>query len=122
MRVESEIIKTLAESADIVNTINGGMSLAHVQRDRLSDHYLVTVKVPGVEKKSLKVELHKGKLFVFQLMHLEDGIDIPYLVASVDISNDVQREEIRANYQGKHLNVIMPFGETETDSRDINIY
>lgn len=122
MRVELDIIRTLAESADLVNTINGGMSLAHIRRYTLSDHYMVSVKVPGVDKKSLKVEMHDGQLFIFQLMHLEDGIDIPFMVASIDVAKKVIKREIRANYHGKNLNIVMPFDECEDeDSRDIRI-
>jgi len=122
MRVELDIIKTLAESADLVNTINGGMSLAHIHKYTLADHYMVTVKVPGVDKKSLKVEMHDGQLFIFQLMHLEDGIDIPFMVASIDVAEKVIKQQIRANYHGRSLNIVMPFAEWEEgDSRVIKI-
>ena len=122
MRVEIYIIKTLAESADLVNTINGGRSIAHIHKYKLDDHYMVSVKVPGVDKKSLKVEIHDGQLFIFQLLHLEDGIDIPFMVASIDISEKVIKREIRTNYHGINLNIVMPFAEwDESDSRDIKI-
>lgn len=120
MRVDKHITRMLAESGDLVNTINGGMSLAHVSRAKHNDHYLVTVKVPGVDKKSLKVEMHDNSLFIFQLMHLEGGIDIPYMVASVELKGNVDRSAIRANYYGKNLNIVMPFTEEE-DSREIEI-
>ena len=119
MKVEKEVTRMLAESGDLVNTINGGMSLAHVHRYKLTDHYLITVKVPGVDKRSLKVELHDDQLLVFQLMHLEDGIDIPYMVASIKMKTDVKKSEVTANYQGRNLNIVMPFGEE--DSREIEI-
>lgn len=121
MRIEREVTRTLAESADLVNTINGGMSLAHVSKSKFMDHYLVTVKVPGVNKQSLKVEMHGESLFVFQLMHPEEGIDIPYMVASVELKSNVDKQGVRANYQGKNLNIVMPFDTEEEDSREIRI-
>ncbi|MEQ9231556.1 MAG: Hsp20/alpha crystallin family protein [Cyclobacteriaceae bacterium] len=123
MRVEKELIKLLAESADLVNTINGGMSLAHVHNYKLEDHYLVTVKVPGVAKRSLKVETHDGNLFVFQLMHLEDGIEIPYMIASIPLKPNVNLNGIRANFEGKNLNIVMPIQELDDEAmdREINI-
>ena len=119
MRVDRDLLKILAESTDLVNTINGGMSLAHVSKFKYTDHYLFTVKVPGVDKLSLKVEMHDDHLFVFQLMHLEDGIDIPYMVASIEMKSNVDKQAVRANYQGKYLNIILPFAEP--DSREIQI-
>ncbi len=120
MRVEREIMKMLADSGDLVNTINGGMSLAHVNKYKNTDHYLVTVKIPGVDKRSLKIEMHENSLFVFQLMHLEDGIDIPYMVASVDVADNVDKKGISANYQGKALTITLPFDESE-DTTEIQI-
>ena len=109
MRVDRDLLKILAESTDLVNTINGGMSVAHVSKLKYTDHYLFTVKVPGVDKLSLKVEMHDDHLFVFQLMHLEDGIDIPYMVASIEMKSNVDKQAVRANYQGKYLNIIRLF-------------
>lgn len=120
MRIEKEITRMLADSGDLVNTINGGMSLAHVNKFTNPDHYLVTVKVPGVDKESLKVELHDNHLFVFQLIHLEDGIDIPYMVASVELESDVNRQSVRASYTEKALRIFLPFNESQ-DS-EISIY
>ncbi|MCP4456700.1 MAG: hypothetical protein GY816_01530 [Cytophagales bacterium] len=120
--MELDIIKTLAESTDLVNTINGGMSLAFVTKYTLADHLMVTVKVPGVDKKSLKVEMHDGQLFIYQLMHMEDQLDIPFMVASLRVSEKVNKREIRANYHGRNLNIVMPFSEWEDeDSRSIKI-
>jgi HSP20 family molecular chaperone IbpA len=116
MKLVPHILKTLAESADLINTINGGMSLAHVTKYTLADHYLVTVKVPGVDKHSLKVELHNGQLFVFQRMILEEGIEIPYLVTAIELSENVDRQAVHANFQGKNLNIVLPFGEGTRDT------
>ncbi|NNE55031.1 MAG: Hsp20 family protein [Flavobacteriales bacterium] len=113
MRVDKEVLRMLADSGDLVNTINGGMSLAHVNKYTNVDHYLVTVKVPGVDRGSLKVELHDNHLFVFQLMHLEDGIDIPYMVASIELESNVDRHAVTANYSGKALTIVLPFNESE---------
>jgi HSP20 family molecular chaperone IbpA len=118
MKVAPELIKTLAESADLINTINGGMSLAHVEKFTMTDHYLVTVKVPGVDGHSLKLELHKDLLLVFQLMHLEDDIEIPYLITSVQLDENIDKRAVHVDFQGKNLNIVLPFEESE-DSREI---
>lgn len=118
MKVVPELVKTLAESADLINTINGGMSLAHVEKFTLKDHYLVTINVPGVDSHNLKLELHNDMLFIFQVMHLEEDIDIPYLITSVELEESVDRRAVHADFQGKNLNIVLPF-ESE-DSREIN--
>jgi len=120
MKIIPHIQKTLAESADLINTINGGMSLAHVTKHTLADHYLVTVKVPGVDKHLLKVELHKGQLFIFQRMQLEDGIEIPYLVTAIALSEKVDKRAVQANFQGRDLCIVLPFGQPE-DGSEIQI-
>lgn len=117
MKIAPEIVKTLAESADLINTINGGMSLAHVEKHTLADHYLITVKVPGVDKHALKVELYKGQLFVFQRMQLEEGIEIPYLVTVIELSEGVNKQGVHANFEGKHLRIVLPFGDESNDIR-----
>ena len=118
MKTDKELLKTLAQSADIVNTINGGMSLAYVRKTQLPDHYLVTVKVPGVDVDSLRLEMHKGHLFVFQVLHLE-GIEIPYLITGIELDEEVDREAVRANFEDNRLNILLPFGPV--DSREIDI-
>ena len=108
MKIEMEDIKVLADTADLMNTINGGMSLAHIQKLSMADHKLVSVRVPGVNNKSLKVEVKKGVLFVFLMVPIDDGVRIPMLVANMDIPDDVITEEVRANYQGRSVNIVMP--------------
>ena len=120
MRVDRQITKMLADSGDLVNTINGGMSLAHVSRFKLSDHYLITVKGPGVDKELLKLEMHDDSLFVFQRIKIDGEIEIPYMVASIELKGNVDKAAITANYHGKNLNIVMPFGEEE-DSKEIDI-
>jgi len=116
MKIAPHIVKTLAESADLINTINGGMSLAYVEKHTLTDHYLVTVKVPGVDKHALRIELHNRQLFVFQLMQLDDAIEVPYLITVIELSKQVDRQAVHANYQGKNLNIVLPFGQQQGDS------
>jgi HSP20 family molecular chaperone IbpA len=109
MRVDKELMHVLAQSADVVNTINGGMSVAHIKMHTLKDHYLITVRVPGVSEEALKLEMHEGNLFVFQQMTLDTGLRIPYLVASITVSENVNKEAISANYEGRRLHIFMPF-------------
>ena len=126
MKIAPHIVKTLADSADLINTINGGMSLAYVEKHTLTDHYLVTVKVPGVDKHALRIELHNGgrafdssaigQLFVFQLMQLDHSVEVPYLVTVIELSKQVDRQAVHANYQGKNLNIVLPFGEQQGGS------
>lgn len=108
MKADKEVLKMLAESGDIVNTLNGGMSLAKVKMHTLKDHYLVTVRVPGLNQDALKLEMQDGDLFVYQRLEADNGLAVPFMIASISVTDDVNRHAITTNYHGNRLNIVMP--------------
>ena len=118
MKIASVLIKTLAESADIINTINGGMSQANIEKFTLTDHYLITISIPGVDNHSLKLELDRDLLLIFQLMRLEDDVEIPYLISTLQLEENIDKRGVHTDFQGKNLNIVLPFASSE-DSREI---
>ena len=74
--INTGLIAKLAKGADLVNTINGGMSQASMEV-RLQDHeWIINLKVPGVDANNLKLEVSGGHICIYQMMrvHLQDQI------------------------------------------------
>ena len=121
MKLDDELIRTLAESADIVNTINGGTIYPTFETYTEDDHYRLEVDIPSIDPKDIKVEVEGGDLLVYQnIQHHE--LSLPNLLGMVKISANVSLDHISAGYEDDMLIVIMPFDEsTGGFRRDIDI-
>ncbi len=106
-------IRGVLRSADIMNTMNGGMSQPAIEMKKRDDHYLITASVPGVDHSVLKVEVVDQHVILFHTLQMGAGDDqtlnIPRVLASYPISGDVDYEKITAHLQDEHLNVKLPF-------------
>lgn len=110
MKVEKELTKMLAESADIVNMINGGTVYPTFENSTEEDHYRLEVNVPSVGPDDIKVEVNGSDLFIYQSIGHKD-LKLPNLLGMIKISGDVEVENITAGYENDTLIVIMPFDE-----------
>lgn len=111
------IAKDLLLTADVMNTLNGGMSKPDIQMSREKDGYILHAKVPGVDPERMQIEIKNNRLFLFHHIsfrngELYDGIHfIPFHIGFVVIPFDVEIKQIKAVYEGGELKVIMPFNE-----------
>lgn len=125
MNVEDRmLIKNLAKTAEIVNTINGGMSQTKLRMMKNHDEWILRFKVPGVGPDNLKIEVRNNQLFVFQILSGDNtsGIELPYLLTSLIISPKIDFEGIIAEYDGGEVYVHMPLDETnDGHEREIDI-
>ena len=110
MKTDSAIIKNLARTADIVNTINGGTVFPTFNTTKEEDHYRLEVSAPTVNPENIKVEVSQSDLLVYQNVSF-NSISLPNLLGMVKISADVSVDEITAEYDDDLLVVIMPFSE-----------
>lgn len=110
MNMDNDVTKTLAESADIVNTINGGTVYPTFETSTEADHYRLEVNVPTVDPDSIKVEVTGSDLFIYQSVKHND-LTLPNLLGTLKISADVELDSITAGYEEETLIVIMPFDE-----------
>lgn len=116
MRVDENLSKTLAHSADVLNSVNGGTVFPTFETTREEDHYRMEVNVPSVDPESIKVEVNGGLLLIYQ--KLEQGKkQIPNMLGVHKISAEVELENITAGYEEELLVVIMPFNELTGGSR-----
>ena len=121
MKIDKKLMRTLAQTADIVNTISGGTIFPTFNTTKEEDHYRLEVSVPSVDPDTIKVEVNSGHLLVFQQMSYKNAI-IPNLLGMLKLKPDVEQENITAEYEDGLLVVIMPFSETLGGfRRDIDI-
>lgn len=121
MEIDRKLVKTLAGTADIVNTINGGTVFPTFNTTKELDHYRMEVSVPSITPDSIKVEISESDLLIYQNIRL-NAVTLPNLLGLVKIARDVLIESISAEYEDEMLVVIMPFGEVSGGhNREINI-
>lgn len=110
MNLENDVTKTLAESADIVNTINGGTVYPTFETSTEANHYRLEVSVPSVDPDNIKVEVDGSDLLIYQSV-VHNEITLPNLLGMIKISADVELDSISAGYEEETLIIIMPFDE-----------
>lgn len=116
MRVDEKLMKNLAQSADVLNSVNGGTIFPTFETTKEEDHYRMEVSVPSVTPESIKVEVNGGLLLIYQgIEHGEK--QIPNMLGVHKISAEVELDNITAGYEEDLLVVIMPFNELTGGSR-----
>jgi len=70
MRRLNEFLRTMAASGDILNLISGGMSEPSIKHTPLTNAHQLEIMVPGVNFKSLIIEIKKNVLWLYQIMEV----------------------------------------------------
>ncbi|GAB4233271.1 MAG: hypothetical protein Tsb0034_06430 [Ekhidna sp.] len=121
MKTDKKITKSLARTAELVSTINGGSVYPVFETYKEEDHYRLEISVPSVFPENLKVEVSEGDLLVYQNVTI-GGLTMPNLLGIIKISAEVALDSISAAYEEGLLTVIMPFSELPGGmNREINI-
>ncbi|MFN0200967.1 MAG: hypothetical protein ACKVTZ_05575 [Bacteroidia bacterium] len=104
----------LVKSIDVLNTLHGGTSEPFLSIREQTTGREMRVRVPGVEKEGLQIEIANNQLSVFylipiysvgKLMHLTQVIynqPIPYFIDA---------SKIEGTYEENELVVVLPFNE-----------
>jgi HSP20 family molecular chaperone IbpA len=106
--------KDLLTSIDVLNTVNGGVSEPYVSIREEATSREVRVRVPGVERDALQVEINNNELSVYYLIPIQSSgklINMPRIVYSQPIPFFIEVEGIKAVYSDKELLVKLPFNE-----------
>ncbi len=113
MRVEDKmLIKNLANTAELINTINGGMAQPQVILEKSEESWLLRMKVPSVNIDNIKIEVKEGILFVFQnLEHANSDIELPYLIEMLNLPGQIALDSIYAEFDQNEILVHLPFDE-----------
>lgn len=105
----------LLTSVDVLNTVHGGISEPQLefQQDNLGRQ--IRLKVPGIDKETIKVEVHNGTLSIFYFIPVDSNsklVQMPCLLYSKNIPYYVDATKILAHTEGDHLVVELPFNES----------
>lgn len=102
----------LVTAVDVLNTLNGGMSEPQLSIQEDEEAREVRMKIPGVNKDAVHVEIHNNTLTVyhFTLVQSQDKlIDMPRIVYSKTIPYFIDISKISARSEMDSLIVSMPF-------------
>lgn len=126
MTIEDKIlIKNLAQTADIVNTINGGMSQASMMLEKSEHEWTVKVKVPGVDADDMRIEVKDDQMYIFQILGDNNAskLKLPYLLTTFKISSRINYDEILAEYENGEIYIHLPIDEMgDNYEREIEIF
>jgi HSP20 family molecular chaperone IbpA len=106
--------KNLLTSVDVLNTLNGGTSEPQLSLLEKPEGHQMKIRVPGLDKESLLVEIHNNELSIYYNIAIESNgktIPMPQIVYDQPIPYFISAESITATYGDKHLIVDLPFNE-----------
>lgn len=113
-------IKKLAHAANVMNTISGGMSVAHKNLAQTEAGYHLTIDMAGADEHSLKVEIQNQSLFIYQVLTqfgAEENRKVPVVIEWMPIPTEVDFKNIQASFEGRVLKVFLPFNELASGYR-----
>ena len=106
--------KHLLSTVDLLNTLNGGVSEPHVSFLDQSDGRELRVRVPGVSKEMLQVEINNNQLTVLYHIPMETSgkkVFLPKEVIQQTLPYFIEITGIHATYEDNELVVKLPFNE-----------
>jgi len=106
--------KDLLTSVDVLNTLHGGVSEPFLSISEQTGRREMRVRVPGVNKDALQIEIRDNKLSVFYLipiLSMDKVIYLPQVIYNQPIPYFVDADKIEAVYEERELIVRLPFNE-----------
>lgn len=123
--VSKNEVKRILTTANILNTLHGGMIEPQIKVKRDTLNYHVTVLVPGISEDKLKVEIVEKNLIVSHEMEFEarEGqLLVPHVVAVCPLSLNIDHARISADFEDGILQVRLPLSDfTSGYRREIEI-
>lgn len=106
--------KNLISTVDLLNTLNGGVSEPYVSYRERPDGRELRIRVPGVSKEMLQVEIHDNTLNVFYHIPMETAgkrVFLPKEVIKQTLPYFVEITGIDATFEENELIVNLPYNE-----------
>ena len=106
--------KHLLTTVDMLNTLNGGVSEPYVSFREQNGGRELRVRVPGVSKEMLQVEINDNQLSVFYVIPMESSgkkVYLPKEVVKQTLPYFIEIPGIHATYEENQLVVKLPFNE-----------
>ena len=112
--------KHLLTTVDLLNTLNGGVSEPYVSFRERPDGRELRVRVPGVSKELLQVEIHDNQLSVYyHIPMITSGkkVFLPKEVTKQTLPFFIEIKGIHAMYEENELVVKLPYNELSNGYR-----
>ena len=106
--------KDILTTVDLLNTLNGGVSEPYLSFREDRDGRELRIRVPGVSKELLQVEVRENQLNVFYHIPLVTSgkqVFLPKEVVSQTLPYFIEIPGIQASYQENELVIKLPFNE-----------
>ncbi|MDQ3393169.1 MAG: Hsp20 family protein [Bacteroidota bacterium] len=125
MRINKNIFTEFLNQFDLLNTINGGISMTSVKVEVQKDQYIIKVHTPGIDKYAYQVEVVNNMILIYILLNIEknDGpVQVPSFMRYLTLPSNSNTEEIHAIHEDGELKVIIPLDTPQNQKqRKINI-
>ena len=112
--------KHLLTTVDLLNTLNGGVSEPYVSFRESPDGRELRVRVPGVSKEMLQVEIQDNLLSIVYYIPMEVSgkeVFLPKEVIKQTLPYFIEIPGIHASYDDQELVVKLPFNELSNGYR-----
>ena len=106
--------KHLLTTVDLLNTLNGGVSEPYVSFREQTNAREMRVRVPGVSRELLQVEVQENQLSVYYHIPMETSgkkVFLPQEVTRQTLPYFIEIKDIQATYEDNELVVKLPFNE-----------
>ena len=110
MKINPDITKNLARTADFINTVNGGTVYPTFNTIREHDHIRIEVSMPSVDPEDLRVEINNESLMICQSIMINQ-LPLPNLIGLFKLSRNAVLEDISADYHEEVLTILIPLSE-----------
>lgn len=121
------LLRRLLQQGDLLNTINGGVSMTNVVKQQRENDFTVVVSAPTLPAESYNVVINDRQLIIFSVLpntveSVEDQlVNIPIFYKSFDLPAYIDIENIEAIHDDKELVVVLPFKESARYHKKIDI-
>lgn len=122
-----KLLQGLLKQGDLLNTINGGVSMTRLLKEQHEDNFTIVLSAPTIPAEAYNVILNNKQLMIFSVLSdstLEEEselFNIPLFYKSFDLPTYINTDNIEAIHDGNELRVVLPFKETARYKRKIDI-
>lgn len=109
--MKKSITNDLANTANLLSVIGGGMSMPKAKLEKKSTYYELILKVPGVSPQAFSIDIVNNVLLIFQKLENNQNLKMPYLIKQVVLPVEVAIDQIHALHDDTNLVVRMPLNE-----------
>lgn len=106
--------KKILSTVDLLNTLSGGVSEPFLSYREQAGGRELRIRVPGVRKELLNVEIRDNQLNVYYQFPMETSgkqVFLPKEVVSQTLPYFIEIPAIEASYKGNELIIILPYNE-----------